>query len=115
MLTYWVVWGVFSTTERLSDRLFSWFPIYYFLKFIFLAWCLVPGSQGSKIVHNYLLMPIFREHHQRIDTFMKDTHSNAARTMDKMFFRALSKDFGTFKLKTKRKQKPKKGVDSRTL
>mmetsp|Transcript_25497 Transcript_25497/g.47560 ORF Transcript_25497/g.47560 Transcript_25497/m.47560 type:complete len:223 (-) Transcript_25497:126-794(-) len=98
MLTYWVVWGVFSTTESLSDRLFSWFPIYYFLKFILLMWCLLPGSQGSATIYNYVLKPIFMKHHKRIDSGLQHTHHQFSRTLDRMFFkRLLSKENGRVK------------------
>ncbi|GAB5360429.1 hypothetical protein AAMO2058_000627200 [Amorphochlora amoebiformis] len=97
MLTYWLVWGLFSTTESLSDRLLSWVPIYYFLKFILLAWCLLPGSQGSAVIYKYALRPVFRRHHHRIDSTLHSTHRHMTKTLDRMFYRRLrnSRDFGS--------------------
>uniref|UniRef100_A0A7S4E0L3 Receptor expression-enhancing protein n=1 Tax=Lotharella globosa TaxID=91324 RepID=A0A7S4E0L3_9EUKA len=98
MLTYWVVWGVFTTTESSSDRLFSWFPIYYAIKFMLLLWCLLPGSQGSAIIYNYVLKPIFMKHHERIDNGLRHTRHHVSATLDRMFFkRLLSKDYGRAK------------------
>jgi len=47
-LTYWVVFAGFSVVEFFSDIIFSWFPIYWLAKIVFLVWCFVPiDNNGS--------------------------------------------------------------------
>merc|ERR1711892_705642 len=71
-LRYWVVLGVFSVVELLLDPLinpltFS-FPTYLVLKCLFLVWCMAPVEwNGSDIIFNQVLFPIFKEHHEQIE------------------------------------------------
>merc|ERR1712018_212412 len=71
-LRYWVVLGVFSLVELLCDPLinplnFS-FPAYLVLKCLFLVWCMLPVSwNGSDILFNQVLFPLFKEHHKEIE------------------------------------------------
>merc|ERR1712215_482832 len=71
-LRYWVVLGVFSVVELLADPLinplsFS-FPTYLVVKVLFLVWCMVPVEwNGSDIIFNQALFPIFKEHHEQIE------------------------------------------------
>merc|ERR1711874_366490 len=71
-LRYWVVLGVFSLLELLLDLLINplrySFPIYLILKCSFLAWCMAPVEwNGSDIIFNKVLFPIFKEHHEQIE------------------------------------------------
>jgi len=71
-LRYWVVLGVFSVVELLLDPLvnplkFS-FPTYLILKCLFLIWCMAPIEwNGSDLIFNHVLFPIFKEHHEQIE------------------------------------------------
>merc|ERR1711892_949464 len=71
-LRYWVVLGVFSVVELLLDPLVNplkySFPTYLILKCLFLAWCMAPVEwNGSDIIFNNLLFPMFKEHHEQIE------------------------------------------------
>merc|ERR1712071_253947 len=71
-LRYWVVLGVFSVVELLLDPLLNplkySFPTYLILKCLFLAWCMAPVEwNGSDIIFNNILFPIFKEHHEQIE------------------------------------------------
>ena len=49
-LRYWVVIAIASVPELVLDKL-SIFPKYNILKYVFIGWCLVPGSlSGSQIL-----------------------------------------------------------------
>lgn len=50
-LLYWAAYGSFSLLEVFSDRIISWLPFYYHLKFAFLVWLQFPSvdvSENSK-------------------------------------------------------------------
>merc|ERR1712183_358609 len=71
-LRYWVVLGVFSVVELLLDPLLNplkySFPTYLLLKCLFLVWCMIPVEwNGSDIIFNNMLFPIFKEHHEQIE------------------------------------------------
>merc|ERR1712042_236127 len=71
-LRYWVVLGVFSVVELLLDPLVNpltySFPAYLVLKCLFLVWCMAPVTwNGSDIIFNQVLFPIFKEHHEHIE------------------------------------------------
>ncbi|GAB4848876.1 HVA22-like protein k [Ancistrocladus abbreviatus] len=46
-LRYWAVYGSFTLVEVFSDKLLSWVPMYYHLKFAFLVWLQVPSTEVS--------------------------------------------------------------------
>lgn len=89
LLTYWVVWGLFTTVDTFSDFLLSWLPVYNLLKFVLLAWSLLPGSQGAKVIYRMVLKPIFVRHRNRIDSTLERTQSTVSMTLDRMFFTKL--------------------------
>jgi len=71
-LRYWVVLGVFSVVELLLDPLINpltySFPTYLVIKCLFLVWCMAPVAwNGSDIIFNQVLFPLFKEHHEQIE------------------------------------------------
>lgn len=68
-LTYWVVFSVFSIAEFFIDLLLSWIPLYFFLKCLFLIYCMLPVSwNGSNTIYNRLIRPFVLRHQKEIDT-----------------------------------------------
>nr|XP_025698815.1 HVA22-like protein k isoform X4 [Arachis hypogaea] len=51
-LLYWAAYGSFSLVEVFTDKLISWFPMYYHIKFAFLVWLQLP-STDIKLVSSY--------------------------------------------------------------
>jgi len=70
MLLYWAVYGSFSIVEVFSDKLISWCPLYYHLKFAFLVWLQLPSADGAKQLYMNHLRPFFVRHQARIDQIM---------------------------------------------
>ncbi|XP_044740395.1 receptor expression-enhancing protein 5 [Chrysoperla carnea] len=67
-LTYWVVFAAFSLSEFFADLIVGWFPVYWLLKCLFLIWCMIPSElNGSVIIYNRLLRPLFLKHQGTID------------------------------------------------
>jgi receptor expression-enhancing protein 5/6 len=67
-LTYWVVYAFFATAEFFSDIFFSWFPLYWLAKVIFLVWCFLPiEANGSMIIYNRFIRPVFLRNSAQID------------------------------------------------
>lgn len=67
-LTYWVVYALFATVEFFSDFIFSWFPLYWLAKIIFLVWCFLPlSSNGSVVIYQRFIRPFFLKNRGTID------------------------------------------------
>eukprot|EP00091_Calanus_sinicus_P024005 TRINITY_DN8391_c0_g1_i2.p1 TRINITY_DN8391_c0_g1~~TRINITY_DN8391_c0_g1_i2.p1 ORF type:complete len:182 (-),score=62.13 TRINITY_DN8391_c0_g1_i2:56-565(-) len=77
-MKYWVVLGVFSVVELLLDPVLNpltySFPTYLIIKCLFLAWCMAPIEfNGSDVIFNNILFPIFKEHHEQIEEQAENT------------------------------------------
>ncbi|XP_018471099.1 HVA22-like protein k isoform X1 [Raphanus sativus] len=66
-LIYWAAYGSFSLVEVFTDKLISWFPLYYHAKFAFLVWLQLPTIDGAKQIYNNRLRPFLIRHQVRVD------------------------------------------------
>lgn len=66
-LIYWAAYGSFSLAEVFSDKILSWFPMYYYVKFAFLVWLQFPLANGSRHLYSRHLRPFLRRHQARLD------------------------------------------------
>ncbi|KAL7246742.1 hypothetical protein ACSBR2_001785 [Camellia fascicularis] len=46
-LIYWAAFGSFSIAEVFTDKIISWFPLYYHMKFAFLVWLQLPSTDAK--------------------------------------------------------------------
>ncbi|KAL0739530.1 hypothetical protein Bca4012_015740 [Brassica carinata] len=51
-LVYWAAYGSFSLVEVFTDKLISWFPLYYHVKFAFLVWLQLP-TVDVKVIRSH--------------------------------------------------------------
>jgi len=67
-LTYWVVYSVFTQMEFFTDIFLWWIPFYYFLKVVFLVYCMLPGQyNGSIMIYKYIIRPFLQKYKSKID------------------------------------------------
>ncbi|KAF3533820.1 hypothetical protein DY000_02036413 [Brassica cretica] len=66
-LIYWAAYGSFSLVEVFTDKLISWFPLYYHAKFAFLVWLQLPTIDGAKQIYNNRLRPFLIRHQVSVD------------------------------------------------
>ncbi|KAL5181408.1 HVA22-like protein k [Glycine soja] len=66
-LLYWAAYGSFSLVEVFTDKLISWCPMYYHLKFAFLVWLQLPTTSGAKQIYANHLRPFLSRHQARVD------------------------------------------------
>jgi len=82
-LTYWVVFTAFSAVEFVSDTLVYWFPLYWFVKCLFLVWCFAPVPwNGSKLMYHRVIRPQFLAHHGNVDAMIAKASANAKELVD---------------------------------
>uniref|UniRef100_A0AAY5K7Y5 Receptor expression-enhancing protein n=1 Tax=Esox lucius TaxID=8010 RepID=A0AAY5K7Y5_ESOLU len=95
-LTYWVVYGIFSLGEFFSDIFLYWFPFYYAFKCLFLLWCMAPVAwNGSQVLYNRVVRPIFLKHEATVDSMVSDLSGkamNAAETVTREVLQTLVKN-----------------------
>ncbi|XP_047231221.1 receptor expression-enhancing protein 6 isoform X2 [Girardinichthys multiradiatus] len=90
-LTYWVVYGVFSLGEFFSDIFLYWFPFYYAFKCLFLLWCMAPMSwNGSQIIYNKVVRPLFLRHEATVDNMVSDLSGKAMNVAENLTREVLS-------------------------
>ena len=77
-LTYWVVYSAFSTVEFFSDFMFSWFPLYWLAKIIFLVWSFSPLTNGSLVIYSRFIRPVFLRNYANIDKSLDKAGDAAA-------------------------------------
>jgi len=66
-LTYWVVFGAFTTVDTITESVLFWLPFYQptkLLVLLFLAW---PETHGAELVYNKFLYPFLKTHEKKID------------------------------------------------
>lgn len=81
-LTYWVVYSSFIIVEFFSDYLLFWIPFYYVLKCALLLYCMLPQYNGSQLVYQYCIRPLFLEHQAKIDQAMNKTKALSSNIVD---------------------------------
>ncbi|KAK4262198.1 hypothetical protein QN277_027783 [Acacia crassicarpa] len=69
-LVYWAAYGSFSLIEVFSDKLISWCPMYYHLKFAFLVWLQLPSTDGAKKIYVNHLRPFLLKHQAKVDQIL---------------------------------------------
>ncbi|XP_072295439.1 receptor expression-enhancing protein 6-like [Eucyclogobius newberryi] len=90
-LTYWVVYGVFSLGEFFSDIFLYWFPFYYAFKCLFLLWCMAPVAwNGSQIIYNRVVRPVFLKHEAAVDDMVNDLSGKAMSAAENLTREVLS-------------------------
>lgn len=77
-LLYWAAYGSFSLVEVFADKLISWSPLYYHLKFAFLVWLQFPSSGGARHLYMCYLRPFFLRHQARIDQVVGSAYGEMA-------------------------------------
>jgi len=84
-LTYWVVFAFFSVIEYFADFIAGWVPFYWLTKCLFMVWCMAPmEANGSAIIYNKLILPLFNKHSREIDQVMNKAQGKAGDFLDRV-------------------------------
>ena len=71
-LTYWVVFGTFLIFDMFSNIIVNFVPFYFVLKILFLIWMFIPGSNGCKLVYEFLITKIMKPLEQLFDSIFAE-------------------------------------------
>jgi len=80
-LTYWVVFGFFTTLESLFT-FFSKSFFYFVFKAGFLIWAMLPQTQGAKLVYDNVIFPIMNRYEGKIDGLADQAKRAATQVRD---------------------------------
>ncbi|KAK7834671.1 HVA22-like protein k [Quercus suber] len=78
-LLYWAAYGSFSLAEVFADKLLSWFPLYYHVKFAFLVWLQLPSANGAKDLYMSHLRPFLLKHQAILDQIVDFIYSQLSK------------------------------------
>ncbi|KAE9448558.1 hypothetical protein C3L33_19540, partial [Rhododendron williamsianum] len=84
-LVYWAAYGSFSIAEVFTDKLISWFPLYYHMKFAFLVWLQLPSVDGAKQLYVTHLRPFLLKHQARLDQIVEFSYGEMVKRAHLMF------------------------------
>ena len=77
-LTYWVVYSTIIILENFTDYLLFWIPFYFFLKIGLLVWCMHPSYNGTSIIYNNVIRPLFYKHEAKVDKLIQDAQKKGS-------------------------------------
>ncbi|KAF3510840.1 hypothetical protein F2Q69_00008887 [Brassica cretica] len=80
-LIYWAAFGSFSLVEVFTDKLISWFPLYYHAKFAFLVSLQLPTIDGAKLIYNNHLRPFLIRHQARVDRLVDGVYEEMVKVV----------------------------------
>ncbi|XP_023634546.1 HVA22-like protein k [Capsella rubella] len=80
-LIYWAAYGSFSLVEVFTDKIISWFPLYYHVKFAFLVWLQLPTVEGSKQIYNNQIRPFLLRHQARVDRLVDGVYDEMVKVV----------------------------------
>ncbi|KAK4284692.1 hypothetical protein QN277_001487 [Acacia crassicarpa] len=66
-LIYWAAYGSFSIAEIFAEKVLSWIPLYYHMKFAFLVWLQLPTVNGARQLYESHVRPFLLKHQARMD------------------------------------------------
>ncbi|GMY05855.1 HVA22-like protein k [Fagus crenata] len=78
-LLYWAAYGSFSLAEVFADKLLSWFPLYYHVKFAFLVWLQLPSADGARNLYMSHLRPFLLKHQAILDQIVEFIYSQMSK------------------------------------
>ncbi|KIK70782.1 hypothetical protein GYMLUDRAFT_254107 [Collybiopsis luxurians FD-317 M1] len=73
---YWVVIGGFVGLEYFAGWLFSWLPMYWEIKTVWLLFLSLPQIQGSTFIYDSYVQPFFAKNEKEIDAGIVSIQAN---------------------------------------
>jgi receptor expression-enhancing protein 1/2/3/4 len=73
-LIYWVVIALQITVEAYAGVLLTNLPLFYFTRFLFTLWLVLPQFQGASQIYALYVRPFLSNHEQDIDKLVTQAH-----------------------------------------
>ena len=102
-LTYWVVFGSFLIFDMFSNIIVKFIP--FVMKILFLIWMFIPGSNGCRLVYEFLIIKVMTPLEQIFDEFFKEFNEAGKEIFHKVKGVKIMNDLINFPKKRKRMKK----------
>ena len=79
-ITYWIIFSLFSIVDNFVWIFITYFPFYYFVKYLILVYMFLPNFQGAILIYDSIINDIFKKIEKNLDT---RNMKNAIETIDK--------------------------------
>jgi len=94
-LMYWVIFGIFTVFESISDYSLYWVPFYYELKLGFLISLQIRSLNIAPFLFRNFVQPTFAKYESRIDKFIADINKDGLGAISKLVAEVTKKDVNT--------------------
>jgi receptor expression-enhancing protein 5/6 len=74
-LTYWMVFGLFTTLETFFGFIFYFVPYWEWIRLAFFIWLLLPNFNGAKVLYEGAIKKILEQNKDLINKWISMTHS----------------------------------------
>ena len=77
-LTYWMVFGAFTTVDTFFGFIFYFIPYWDWIRLAFFIWLLLPQFNGSEYLYENIIKKLLETHKDQIAEWIKQTQSVAS-------------------------------------
>jgi len=77
-LTYWMVFGAFTTVDTFFGFVFYFIPYWDWIRLAFFIWLLLPQFNGSEYLYENVIKKLLESHKDQIAEWIKQTQSVAS-------------------------------------
>ncbi|KAF4766859.1 hypothetical protein HAV15_010677 [Penicillium sp. str.  len=88
-LMYWVVLSVILLAESWTVFIIGWFPFYSWIRLGFMAYLVLPQTQGARILYQDYVDPFLTHHERGIEEMIGHTHERAKALGLQYFYQAI--------------------------
>ncbi|KAJ9492115.1 hypothetical protein VN97_g1162 [Penicillium thymicola] len=88
-LMYWVVLSVILLAESWTVFIIGWFPFYSWIRLGFMAYLVLPQTQGARILYQDYVDPFLTHHEREIEDMIGHTHERAKTLGLQYFYQAI--------------------------
>ncbi|CAP99207.1 Pc22g19190 [Penicillium rubens Wisconsin 54-1255] len=88
-LMYWVVLSVILLVESWTVFIIGWFPFYSWIRLGFMAYLVLPQTQGARTLYQDYVDPFLTHHEREIEEMIGNTHERAKALGLQYFYQAI--------------------------
>lgn len=81
-LTYWMVFGAFTTIDVFFGFVFYFIPYWDWIRLAFFIWLLLPQFNGSAYLYENIIKKLLKEHKDQVNEWINYTKSAASSAVD---------------------------------
>ncbi|KAJ5963662.1 TB2/DP1/HVA22-related protein [Penicillium vulpinum] len=88
-LMYWVVLSIILLIESWTVFIIGWFPFYSWIRLGFMAYLVLPQTQGARLLYQDYVDPFLTHHERGIEEMIGQTHERAKALGLQYFYQAI--------------------------